>query len=91
MQAHFLGSHPRRLPIVFTVNKSTKNLSFLETHDFCKKKENVRVLCFRGRPGQSLVTETLPDEDEDDGAWERFVAETRTEDDEEEAGSDPYL
>ena len=80
-----------RLPIVFTVNKSTKNLGYLATHDFCKKRENVRLLCFRGRPGESLVTETLPEDDEDEGAWDRFVAETLLEEDEEQAASDPYL
>ena len=57
-----------RLPIVFTVNNSTKNLEYLRTHDFCKKRENVRLLCFRGRPGDSLVTEILPAEDEELGA-----------------------
>ena len=31
-----------RLPIVFTINNSTKNLSLLQTHDFCKRRENVR-------------------------------------------------
>ena len=52
-------------PIIFTVNNSTSNLNFLRKHDFCSKRENVRVLSFRGRPGQSRVTETLPEDDED--------------------------
>ena len=51
----------------------------------------MRLLCFRGRPGQSLVTETLPDEDEEEEAWERFAAETLLEEDQEQAVSDPYL
>ena len=37
------------------------------------------------------MTETLPEDDEDDGAWDRFVAETLGEEDEEQAASDPYL
>ena len=67
-----------RLPIVFTVSDSTDNLEYLRTHDFCKRRENVRLLCFRGRPGDSLVTETLPAEDEEgtDGeqaAWDPYL------------------
>ena len=57
----------RAVLLVFTVNNSTKNLEYLRTHDFCKKRENVRLLCFRGRPGASMVTETLPAEDEELG------------------------
>ena len=82
---------PYRLPIVFTVNNNTNNLNYLKTHDFCKRRENVRLLCFRGRPGESLVTETLPEDDEDESAWERFVSETLLEEDEEKAVWDPYL
>ena len=55
-----------RLPIVFTINNSTRNLELLRTHDFCSKKDNVCLLSFRGRPGQSLVTEALPGEDQAD-------------------------
>ena len=80
-----------RLPIVFTINNSTRNLDYLEAHDFCKRRENVRVLCFRGRPGQSLVTETLPEDGEEEGAWERFTEEVFAEDDEGLASSDPYM
>ena len=54
-----------RLPIVFTINNSTLNLDLLTIHDFCSKRENVRVLSFRGRPGQSLVTEGLPGVEEE--------------------------
>ena len=54
-----------RLPIIFTINNSTLNLDLLATHDFCSKRENVRLLSFRGRPGQSMVTESLPEEDEE--------------------------
>ena len=80
-----------RLPIVFTINNSTKNLHFLETHDFCSKRTNVRVLCFRGRPGQSLVTETLPEDFEEEGAWDRFAAENAADTDSEAAAEDPYM
>ena len=48
-----------RLPMVITINQSTRNLHYLETHDFCSKKDNVRVLCFQGRPGEVPPTETL--------------------------------
>ena len=68
-----------RLPIIFTVNDSTEHLEYLVTHDFCKRRERVRLLSFRGRPGESLVTETLPAEDEEEGA------------DGEQAAWDPYL
>ena len=80
-----------RLPIVFTVNNSTKNLDYLLTHDFCKKRENVRLLCFRGRPGQSLVTQTLPEDGEEEGAWGRFVSEVGDEANEEQVAWDPYM
>ena len=80
-----------KLPIVFTINNSTKNLGFLTTHDFCKKRENVRVLSFRGRPGESIVTEYLPGDDEEEGAWERFVTETMDSEDQEPVETDPYL
>ena len=49
-----------RLPLVFTVNDSTKNLDLLQTHDFLCKPENVRLLCFHGRPGDSPPATTLP-------------------------------
>ena len=62
-----------------------------EEHDFCKRRENVRLLCFRGRPGQSLVTETLPEDGEEEGAWERFTEEVLAEDDEGLASSDVYM
>ena len=79
-----------RLPIVFTINNSTKNLGYLASHDFCKRKDNVRLLCFRGRPGQSLVTETLPEAGEEEGAWDHFVSETLVDDDEGQPSSDPH-
>ena len=68
-----------RLPIIFTVNDSTANLDYLRVHDFCKRRERVRVLSFRGRPGDSVVTETLPDADEEEGtdgehaAWDPYM------------------
>ena len=80
-----------RLPILFTVNNSTKNLDYLNTHDFCSKRENVRLLCFRGRPGASLVTESLPEEGEEERAWQRFVSETSFEESTGQATWDPYL
>ena len=80
-----------RLPIIFTVNDSTTNLGFLTTHDFCKKKENVRLLCFRGRPGQSLVTDTLPEDGEEEGAYDRFVSEVLEGEEEGAASSGPYM
>ena len=49
-----------RLPIVFTINDSTSNLDLLQTHDFCSKRENVRVLSFSGRPGESAPASGLP-------------------------------
>ena len=71
-----------RLPIIFTVNDSTANLDYLRTHDFCKRRERVRVLSFRGRPGDCEVTEYLPDDDageEEEGpeaehaAWDPYM------------------
>ena len=50
-----------RLPTVFAVNDSTQNLAFLKTHDFCKRPENVQLLSFRGRPGESPPVSYLPD------------------------------
>lgn len=40
-----------RLPVVATVNDSTKNLSYLSSHDFVADRGNVRLLSFQGRPG----------------------------------------
>ena len=48
-----------RLPIVFTINNSTRNLDYLDTHDFCKKRENVRLLSFAGRPGDCQPSSVL--------------------------------
>ena len=42
-----------RLPVVVTVNDSTKNLDFLNSHDFVGNTANVRVLSFSGRPGEA--------------------------------------
>ena len=41
-----------RLPVVATINNSTKNLEYLESHDFLSKKQNCHLLCFQGRPGE---------------------------------------
>ena len=48
-----------RLPMVFTINDSTANLSLLETNDFCKRRENVKLLCFSGRPGECVPRDNL--------------------------------
>jgi hypothetical protein len=39
------------VPIAITVNYSTKNLQFLETHDWLRRPENVTHITFAGRPG----------------------------------------
>ena len=70
-----------RLPIVFTINNSTRNLDFLMAHDFCSKKENVRLLSFSGRPGQSTVSETILEEGDEADAG---VGDAQ-------ATTDPYL
>ena len=49
-----------RLPIVVTVNDSTKNLHYLQEHDFLSNRDNVRVVSFSGRPGEAPPRETLP-------------------------------
>ena len=49
-----------RVPIVVTVNKSTRNLDFLATHDYLSKKENVHFLAFSGRPGDSPLQTHWP-------------------------------
>ena len=49
-----------QLPMVFTINNDTKNLDMLSTSDFLRKRANVRVLSFSGRPGASPPSETLP-------------------------------
>ena len=43
-----------RVPVVVTVNNTTKNLQLLQpgAHDFLSKRENVRYLRFTGRPGE---------------------------------------
>ena len=48
-----------KLPVVVTVNDSTKNLQFLRDHDFLSSQDNVRVLSFRGRPGEAPPIEGL--------------------------------
>ena len=40
------------VPIAITVNYSTKNLQYLEEHDWVSRKENVHVVTFNGRPGE---------------------------------------
>ena len=49
-----------RLPIVVTVNDSTRNLHYLQEHDFLSNRDNVRVLSFSGRPGEAPPRDTLP-------------------------------
>jgi hypothetical protein len=48
-----------RLPIIATINNSTRNLDFLRTNDFLNKPENVQLLSFRGRPGEEPPSDTL--------------------------------
>ena len=62
-----------RLHIVFTVNDSRRRLDYLRTHDSYNKKVNVYVLSFRGRPGESLVTTTLPEPDEELATSDPYV------------------
>ena len=47
-----------RVPVVVTVNNSTKNLHFLKpgAHDFLGKADNVQYLAFSGRPGEAPPT-----------------------------------
>ena len=49
-----------RVPVVVTINKSTRNLDFLATHDYLSKKENVHFLAFSGRPGDSPLQTRWP-------------------------------
>ena len=49
-----------KLPVVATVNNSTKNLGFLTSHDFVSDRNNVRLLSFKGRPGLVPPTDCLP-------------------------------
>ena len=48
------------LPIAVTVNNTTKNLQLLRSHDFLADRDNVKVLSFAGRPGETPPAETLP-------------------------------
>ena len=50
-----------RLPMVFTINNDTKNLGLLKTSDFLKKRRNVCVLSFSGRPGECPPSQSLPE------------------------------
>ena len=50
-----------RLPIVFTINNDTRNQGLLKTSDFLKKRGNVRVLSFSGRPGEAPPAASLPE------------------------------
>ena len=42
-----------QVPVVATVDFSTRNMDFLSSHDYLKKKENVHFLRFKGRPGET--------------------------------------
>ena len=50
--------------MVFTINGDTKNCGLLQTSDFLKRRTNVRVLSFWGRPGEAPPSETLPEPDD---------------------------
>ena len=51
-----------RFPTVVTINGSTRNLRLLQTDDWLSKRENVHLLCFKGRPGVEPPSDTLPAE-----------------------------
>ena len=50
-----------RLPMVFTINNDTKNLGLLKTSDFLKRRGNVCLLSFQGRPGDGPPSQSLPE------------------------------
>ena len=47
------------LPIVATINNSTRNLQLLNTDDFLSKRDSVLLLSFNCRPGEAPPSETL--------------------------------
>ena len=51
-----------KVPVVATVNDSTRNLDYLTVggHDFLGKKENVHFLSFTGRPGEAAPRTAWP-------------------------------
>ena len=49
-----------KVPVVLTVNNSTRNLSFLATDDFCSKPGNVVFLSFASRPGEVAPCTSWP-------------------------------
>ena len=49
-----------KVPVVLTVNNTTRNLDFLSTDDFCCKPKNVCFLSFAGRPGEAPPRTSWP-------------------------------
>ena len=49
-----------KVPVVLTVNNSTRNLSILATDDFCSKPANVVFLSFASRPGEVAPCTSWP-------------------------------
>ena len=49
-----------KVPVVATVNFSTRNLEFLTSHDYLSKKENVHLLNFSARPGEVPPKTSFP-------------------------------
>ena len=49
-----------KVPVVVTINYSTRNLDFLASHDYLSKKENVHFLSFPGRPGEAPPKTSWP-------------------------------
>ena len=49
-----------RMPVVVTVNNSTRNLDYLVSDDFCSKRGNVHFLGFSGKPGEAPPQTSWP-------------------------------
>ena len=49
-----------KVPVVLTVNNSTRNLNYLLADDFCSKSENVCLLSFPSRPGEAPPQTSWP-------------------------------
>ena len=49
-----------KVPVVLTVNDSTRNLIFLAADDFCSKPANVVFLSFASRPGEAAPCTSWP-------------------------------
>ena len=49
------------LPMVFTINNGARNADLLKTSDFRKRRANVHVLSFSGRPSEEPPSTSLLD------------------------------